>query len=88
MWKDRFGTVFQRLTNEEQTGFIDDRLKKLPLIEEGLVRRARDALVEIKPLCLEALDKEVHKYLVETVYLLGVSSRDGQFPPTQNLNRC
>jgi hypothetical protein len=85
-WRKKYGTLFTRLDTQEQVEYLEHRLVELPLVGEDMIEEARESLLKILDLCQEKVVQDVHRYMFETVDLLSISSREGQFPRSLRKN--
>jgi hypothetical protein len=79
-WRERFGTSFQRLSDEGQDEIILPVLKKEPLLRADLVREAWESVEVMRDLKIEGVEEEVFRLLSEMVRLLSISSLEGMSP--------
>lgn len=77
-WPQRLGTAFQRLEMYCQLHHSSQKLSALPVLDESKYMPAIESLEQLAPLCISAMEKKVHGYLLDVVLSLKVSSRQGR----------
>jgi hypothetical protein len=87
-WAEKYGTSFNKLSLEGQTGIILPRLEKVPLLPEHLVVEARESVELLMELEMDMGDVERRIYGIQKnmVRLPSVSSCQGSPPCLQRLS--
>ena len=79
-WSKKLGSVFKDVDMEGQTRVILSRLDNLPAIDSKLVSVAKASLEQLRPLCQNKAEEVALQSLLNAVYSLDLSARDGGFP--------
>lgn len=70
--------VFDNMMEQQQDSILEPLMQGLPLIEKGWTDSAKEAVLNLKPLCLTPLEIDYYEQLVVIVEKLYVSSWEGK----------
>ncbi|KAM5355650.1 hypothetical protein ACJ41O_002296 [Fusarium nematophilum] len=68
--------LFDNMLEQDQDALLAPLMENLPLIQKGWADSAMEAIMNLKPLCLEPVELEYHQHLVNIVEQLYLNSWD------------
>lgn len=72
--------IFGNMDEKDTDGILEPLMSNLPLIQKAWVDGAMEAVLNLKPLCLEEVEIAYQEALIDILQNLYISSWDGEFP--------
>jgi hypothetical protein len=72
--------IFENMDEKDSDVILEPLMSNLPLIQKAWVDSALEAVMNLKPLCLEQVEISYQEALVEVVQNLYINSWDGNYP--------